>query len=30
MPGDPFGEVSLLLGSGNPLSVIADEDCTVC
>ena len=27
LPGDPFGEVSLLLGSGSPLAVVADDDC---
>ncbi len=27
MPGDVFGEVGILLGSGAPLAVIAEEDC---
>jgi type IV pilus assembly protein PilB len=27
LPGDLFGEVGLLLGSGNPLTVVAEEDC---
>lgn len=28
LPGDPFGEVGMLLGTANPLSVVAEEDCT--